>query len=106
MFALLIICFFAAVLAPWVHRRVPKYAGALLALVPAAVFVWLIRQLPTVAHGHSLEQSFQWVEGLGLEFALRLDGRPGTYRGQLIADSGGMPKADSMPPHGRGWRAG
>ncbi len=74
MFTLLITCFFAAVLAPWVHRRVPKYAGALLALVPAAVFAWLIRQLPMVAHGHSVEQSFQWVEGLGLEFALRLDG--------------------------------
>jgi multicomponent Na+:H+ antiporter subunit A len=74
MFTLLITCFFAAVLAPWVHRRVPKYAGALLALVPAAVFVWLIRQLPTVAHGHSVEQSVQWAEGLGLEFALRLDG--------------------------------
>lgn len=25
-------------------------------------------------HGHPVEQSFQWVEGIGLEFALRLDG--------------------------------
>jgi multicomponent Na+:H+ antiporter subunit A len=46
----------------------------LLALVPIAVFAWLFRQLPLVAHGHPVEQSLDWVEGLGLEFALRLDG--------------------------------
>ena len=45
-----------------------------MALVPAAVFVWLIKQLPQVAHGHPIEQSVVWVEGLSLEFALRLDG--------------------------------
>ncbi|MCK4564216.1 MAG: DUF4040 domain-containing protein, partial [Verrucomicrobia bacterium] len=33
-----------------------------------------MRQLPDVMRGHPVEQSFQWVEGLGLEFALRLDG--------------------------------
>ncbi|RKX35375.1 MAG: hypothetical protein DRP64_19355, partial [Verrucomicrobia bacterium] len=74
MFILLIICFAAALLAPWLHRRVPAVAASLLALVPAAVFAWLLRQLPAVMHGHSVEQSFPWVEGLGLEFALRLDG--------------------------------
>ncbi len=74
MFSLLIICFGAALLAPWIHRRVPKHAGSLLALAPAAVFIWLMRQLPDVMHGHPVEQSFQWVEDLGLEFALRLDG--------------------------------
>lgn len=67
-------CFFAAVIAPAVYRRIPKYAGALLSLFPAAVFVWLIRRMPEVAHGHSVEQSFSWVKGLGLDFALRLDG--------------------------------
>jgi len=71
---LLTTCFAAALLAPWLHRKVPAYAGALLALVPASVFAWLILQLPDVMHGHPVEQSFQWVEGLGLEFALRLDG--------------------------------
>ena len=74
MLTLLTFCFSAALLAPWLHRRVPAYAGSLLALAPAAVFVWLLRQLPGVMHGHPVEQSFQWAEGLGLEFALRLDG--------------------------------
>ena len=74
MLTLLIFCFASALLAPWLHRRLPAYAGSLLALAPATVFAWLLRQLPAVMHGHPVEQSFQWVEGLGLEFALRLDG--------------------------------
>lgn len=74
MLALLTACFAAALLAPWIHRRIPRFAGSLLALAPAAFFVWLLRQLPGVMHGHPVEQSFQWVEGLDLEFALRLDG--------------------------------
>jgi multicomponent Na+:H+ antiporter subunit A len=74
MLTLLITCFAAAFLAPWIHRLVPKVSGSLLALAPAGVFFWLLRQLPAVMHGHTVEQSFSWVEGLGLEFSLRLDG--------------------------------
>jgi multicomponent Na+:H+ antiporter subunit A len=74
MFILLISCFLAALLSPWIYRRVPKYAGALLALVPATAFAWFAKQIPHIAHGHPIEQSYPWVEGLGLEFALRLDG--------------------------------
>ena len=29
-----------------------------MALAPAAVFIWLMRQLPDVVHGHPVEQSF------------------------------------------------
>ena len=74
MFTLLICCFAAAVLSPLIFRRIPAYAGALLALVPAGIFVWLIRRIPEIAHGHALEQSIPWVKGLDLDFALRLDG--------------------------------
>ncbi len=74
MFILLIICFAAAGLAPWLHRRIPRFAGTVLALAPASFFAWLLRQLPEVMHGHPVEESFHWVEGLGIEFALRLDG--------------------------------
>jgi multicomponent Na+:H+ antiporter subunit A len=74
MLTLLTLCFVAAFAAPWLHRQCPKVAGALLAAVPLAFFTWLLTQLPVVMHGHSVEQRFQWVEGLGLEFALRLDG--------------------------------
>lgn len=74
MLTLLTFCFAAALLAPWLHRRLPAYAGTLMALAPAAVFGWLLWKLPDVMHGHPVEESFQWVEGLELEVALLLDG--------------------------------
>ncbi len=38
------------------------------------MFVWLLKQLPEVMHGHPVEQHFSWVKKLGLEVAFRLDG--------------------------------
>jgi multicomponent Na+:H+ antiporter subunit A len=74
MLILLTICFAAAFAAPWIHRRCPKYAGALLSAAPLAFFLWLLKQVPAVMHGHPVVQSFLWAEALGLELALRLDG--------------------------------
>ena len=74
MLNLISISFLAALLAPWVYRAVPKYTGLLLAGAPASFFVWLLIKSPEVIHGHAVEQCFNWVEGLGLEAAFRLDG--------------------------------
>jgi multicomponent Na+:H+ antiporter subunit A len=46
----------------------------MLAFAPLAMLVWLLNQLPEIMHGHAIEQSFQWVESLGLELSFRLDG--------------------------------
>lgn len=56
------------------HWALPKYAGVALVGAPLAMLAWLLKQLPEVMHGHPIEQTFQWVEGLGLELAFRLDG--------------------------------
>ena len=74
MLILLSICFIAALLAPWVYRVLPKYTGVALMAAPLAMFAWLLTQVPEAMHGHPVEQSFQWVEKLGLELAFRLDG--------------------------------
>jgi multicomponent Na+:H+ antiporter subunit A len=74
MLSLISICFLSALIAPWVYRAVPKYAGLLLAGAPASFFVWLLIKAPKVIHGRAMEQSFNWVEGLQLEAAFRLDG--------------------------------
>ncbi|MDF7807906.1 proton-conducting transporter membrane subunit [Pontiellaceae bacterium B12219] len=74
MLTLLSICFIAALSAPLVHRLCPKYTGALLVGAPLAMFVWLLKRIPEVAHGHPVTESFQWVEKLDLELAFRLDG--------------------------------
>ncbi len=74
MLILLSICFIAAVSAPLLHRILPRYAGAVLALAPFAMFAWLLGRLPETAHGHAAVQSFRWVDVLGLELAFRIDG--------------------------------
>ena len=74
MMILLAICFIAALLAPWVYRICPKYTGAVLSAAPLSVFVWLLRQLPEVMHGHAIVQQFMWIETIEFEAAFRLDG--------------------------------
>lgn len=74
MLILLSICFLSALLAPWVYRRLPGHTGIVLAAAPVAFFIWLLNMLPATLHGHAVEESFVWVEGLGLEAAFRLDG--------------------------------
>ncbi|MBT8046268.1 MAG: hypothetical protein KJN67_03780, partial [Pontiella sp.] len=74
MLILLSICFIAALSAPWVYRICPKYTGAKLVAAPLAMFVWLLKKLSDVMHGHPVEQQFSWVKSLGLELAFYLDG--------------------------------
>ncbi len=74
MLFLISICFVAALIAPWVHRVLPRHTGMALLPAPLAMLVWLVRQIPGIAHGDPVQQSFTWVEGLGLDAAFRLDG--------------------------------
>jgi len=74
MLNLISICFLFALLAPWVYRIVPRHTGLILAAAPTSFFVWLLVKFPEVIHGHAIEQTVSWVEGLRLEAAFRLDG--------------------------------
>jgi len=74
MLTLISICFLFALLAPWVYRSVPRHTGLLLAAAPVSFFVWLLIKSSDVMHGHAIEQTVSWVEGLRLEAAFRLDG--------------------------------
>ncbi|TDD71393.1 Na+/H+ antiporter subunit A [Jiangella aurantiaca] len=72
MLALIAAHFAAAALAPalvsWLRRR----ALLLLAVVPAAGFVWAAAMTGEVRHGDAVEQRIRWVETLGLELSFRL----------------------------------
>lgn len=63
-----------ALCAPLIWRAVPKQAGWLLALVPAACFVWFAAQIPLVASGEVVTASMAWVPALDVSLTLRLDG--------------------------------
>lgn len=65
--------FVLAALAPLVVRRLPRHGGTLLALWPAALFIWLLSQLAGVTQA-PLSQSHAWIPALGLSFSFYLDG--------------------------------
>jgi multicomponent Na+:H+ antiporter subunit A len=64
-----------------------RHIGWLAALPPAGVTAWLITQIPAVAAGHTLVETYPWAPQLGLEVALRLDGL-GLFFGLIIAGIG------------------
>jgi multicomponent Na+:H+ antiporter subunit A len=63
----------AALLAPLLVRWWGRQAFAVLALVPAAAFVWVLAHLGTVTSGGAVRETTPWIPALHLEIALRLD---------------------------------
>ncbi|WP_297580610.1 hydrogen gas-evolving membrane-bound hydrogenase subunit E [Devosia sp.] len=64
----------AAALAPLIHRYLGRYTGWLLAVVPAAIFVFLAGFATTVNAGNSPVQSIEWVPAYGLNISFLIDG--------------------------------
>ncbi|MBQ0743997.1 MAG: DUF4040 domain-containing protein [Pseudomonas sp.] len=60
--------------APFVWRLSRGHAGLLLAIVPAACFTWFALQIPEVAAGSAIFESWPWVPVLDVALGLRLDG--------------------------------
>ncbi|MEM1109615.1 MAG: hydrogen gas-evolving membrane-bound hydrogenase subunit E [Planctomycetota bacterium] len=80
--------FVLAAVSPWVTRRLGDRAGWLLALGPAAVFVFWVTQWPSV-DAEGLTQTLPWAESLGVELALRGDGLAGAMS-MLISGIGAL----------------
>ena len=65
--------FVLAVLAPAVARQLPRYSGAILALLPAGLFVWFLRNAEA-ALGSGLIEQWPWSPLPGVALTFRLDG--------------------------------
>ena len=85
MLAIILIGFISAILAPLVHRYLPKVSGILLSLVPAGIFIYLLGLLDQTAGGNSSVITYEWfssfninlnflIDGLSLVFALIISG--------------------------------
>ena len=70
---LLLLHLLAALLAPVLVRWWGRQAFLVLALVPAAGFVWVLGQLGAVLAGNEVRETMPWVPELDLQIALRLD---------------------------------
>ncbi len=62
----------AACAAPVLVRRAGRWAFPVLALVPAATFVWALTWAGTVVSGGAAVSVTAWVPALGLDLALRM----------------------------------
>lgn len=79
--------FLAAILAPWVHRFAGHYAGWILAIVPASIFVFLLSFVDLVANHGFVQASLEWVPAYNLNFSFFIDGLSLTF-GLLISGIG------------------
>lgn len=66
--------FVAALLAPFIHRLAGRYSAWILALVPAGIFMLLIRLGETVIAGGTLTAAIDWVPAYGLTLGFFVDG--------------------------------
>jgi multicomponent Na+:H+ antiporter subunit A len=66
--------FLASALAPVACRALGRRAGVVLAAAPALLFARFALFLEPVAGGQAFAESWDWVAGLGIRLAFRLDG--------------------------------
>lgn len=65
--------FALALVAPSLHRVLGKATGYLLAVGPAAGFVYYLSQMASTASGGATAVRWTWAEALGVSFAFRVD---------------------------------
>jgi len=61
-------------LAPLLCRVLGSYAAWLLALVPAAIFAFLITLIPSVAAGEVVRAQYDWAPAFGINLSFAIDG--------------------------------
>ncbi|KRA55821.1 hydrogen gas-evolving membrane-bound hydrogenase subunit E [Devosia sp. Root635] len=71
--------FVAALLAPFIHRLARPYAGWVLALVPAGIFLFLLTLIAPVVAGGAISARIGWVPAFDLDLSFFVDGLSLTF---------------------------
>lgn len=79
--------YIAALLAPVFHKLTPRYSGLVLALIPFAIFIYLLSFLEQVTAGGSLSFTYAWVPSLNIDLHFLVDGLS-LFFGLLISGFG------------------
>lgn len=74
MLAVVLSGFGAALAAPLLHRRLPRWSGWLCALVPLSLFSFFGAQGGAVASGKPVRAAYEWIPSLGVDLSFCLDG--------------------------------
>lgn len=72
--AIFVLCLVIAFLSPVIGGKTGKWSGWLLALIPAAIVVWLFSIFSQISSGNSISHEMSWLPQIGLSFSFRLDG--------------------------------
>ena len=78
-FIVLMLPFLAALIAPWLTRRLGHNAAWLLALAPVAIFIHFLGFATEVADGGVVTGGFQWVPSFNVSFSWLIDGLSLTF---------------------------
>lgn len=85
MLTIIAIGFLTAIVAPYIHRVIPKHSGNILSLIPLLFFGYFLTKINTVSSGEAILYQYSWfpslsinlnfiVDGLSLLFALIVSG--------------------------------
>jgi len=74
MLAIILIGFAAAILAPFIHKFLPKASGVILSLVPIGIFIYLFRMLPIIGSGETISFKYAWFSALNINLTFFVDG--------------------------------
>lgn len=66
--------FLAALIAPWVHKFARPWAGWVLAIVPASIFLFLTGFIEPVSQLSVIRAGFAWIPAYGISFSFFIDG--------------------------------
>jgi len=66
--------FVLAMAAPWLHRIGGRWAGWIMALLPAGLFIYFFSWTYLVAQGGAAVVSYAWVPSLGVNLSFYVDG--------------------------------
>ena len=78
-FIVLMLPFLAAVIAPWLTRRLGHNAAWVLALAPLAIFIHFLGFAGDVADGGIVTGGFRWVPSFNVSFSWLIDGLSLTF---------------------------
>jgi len=71
--------FLAAFLAPWIHKFAGNFAGWILAIIPASIFIYLLNFVEPMTQKKFISTSLEWIPSYGLNFSFFLDGLSLTF---------------------------
>lgn len=78
-FIILMLPFLAALIAPWLTRRLGHNAAWLLALAPLAIFIHFLGFSGEIANGEIVTGGFAWVPSYNVSFSWLIDGLSLTF---------------------------